>query len=55
MSHNLFFKEQQEAIVFIRNSETSSASEHVTVLRNQINYSHIQLRPTIKPSNHKRC
>lgn len=49
MSHNFVFKEQQEVIVFIRNSETSSASEHIIGLRNQINYSHIQLRP----SNHQ--
>lgn len=49
MSHNFFFKEQQEVIVFIRNSETSSASEHIIVLRNQTDYSHIQLRS----SNHQ--
>lgn len=49
MSHNFFFKEQQEVIVFIRNSETSSASEHIIVLRNQTNYSRVQRRP----SNHQ--
>lgn len=49
ITHNFFFKEQQEVIVFIRNSEISSASGHVIVLRNQTNYSHIQLRP----SNHQ--
>lgn len=49
MSHNFFFKEQQEVIVFIKNSETSSASEHIIALRNQTNYSCVQLRP----SNHQ--
>lgn len=49
MSHNFFFKEQQEVIVFIKNSETSSASEHIIALRNQTNYSYVQLTP----SNHQ--
>lgn len=49
MSHNFFFKEQQEVIVFIKNSETSSASEHIIALRNQINYFYVQLTP----SNHQ--